>query len=38
MERRWNFEEQARREWSTVFGCAVTMLTGLALFAALFLN
>lgn len=38
MERRWNFEEQARHEWSIVVGCAVTMFAGLALFAALFLN
>lgn len=38
MERRWNFEEQARLEWSIVFGCAVTMFSGLALFVALFLN
>ena len=38
MERRWNFEDAARREWSIVVGCAVTMFAGLALFAALFLN
>lgn len=38
MERRWDFEEQARREWSIVVGCAVTMFAGLALFAALVLN
>ena len=38
MERRWSFEAQARREWSIVFGCAVTMFSGLALFAALVLN
>ena len=35
---RWNFEDAARREWSIVVGCAVTMFAGLALFAALFLN
>lgn len=37
-ENRWNFEEQAAHEWRIVTASAVTALTALAVFAALFLN
>lgn len=37
-ERRWNFEDEARAMWSVFTVCALTALSGLALFAALVLN
>ena len=37
-EKRWNFEDAAREEWTVFTVCALITLSGLALFAALFLN
>lgn len=37
-ERRWNFEREAAQMWTVFTVCAVTTLTGLALFAAFVLN
>ena len=37
-EKRWNFEESAAQMWAVFTVCAVATLTGLTLFAFLFLN
>lgn len=37
-EKRWNFEDAAAQMWTVFTVCAVTTLTGLALFAAFVLN
>ena len=35
---RWNFEDAAREQWTVLTVGSIVTLSGLALFAALFLN